>query len=278
MEEDIERRARLRQRFNDAFECFTIVQAVDLRGSNLPPALRFHPRAWRDPTQLELSRRQIGCALSHVRVLEEFLQSGEKFCIVLEDDVIGDADGVRSACDLMRKLPPDAFVLLGGQEGLKGRRYLAGTKLAGTDAWRLLPISLQFAARAVSYGVTRRSAELILMRQTQSLDHPDHWSALLRGYHNVFYTELFEHPVDLRWSHMEQARLQAKRRFALTRVLEDGVVETARRSISKVVLVVTSPFLGMVRIPEKLDSESVAPAYRAKRWWERACGGLRLWR
>lgn len=248
MKEDFNRRYELRLRFPESYDRFIIVDAVDLRDKHLE-LREFEPRAWGDPAQMELTKRQVGCALSHVGVLKSFVKSETERCLVLEDDVIGDDESLLRIQRLMDRLPRDSFVLLGGQEGLKGRRYLTGSSVAGTEAWWVPPISRHFIARTVAYAVTRSSAEAILKRQEQSLDHPDHWSSLLRGYRNVYFAEILKHPQDLENSHMEAARLVANSRSRMTRLIEDGVWETAVRNAAKLVIHVGLPFPSLQPIP-----------------------------
>lgn len=248
MKSDVARRTELRRRFGSVYDSFTLIEGV--QGIDKPPG-SFRPRAWRDPNQKELATRQIGCALSHVRALERFLESKATRCLILEDDVIGDPQCLHCTWALMGELPQDAFVLLGGQEGLRGRRYLAGIKLMGLDAWRLPQISRQFAARAVSYGVTRNVAEIILARQKACLDNPDQWDSLLQGHRNVFFAEIFRHPLDLAASHIEPMRLAARRRPIFSRILEDGIWVSVRRNLSKLATVTIFPLFGVTRIPSK---------------------------
>lgn len=255
LQTDAGRRANLRRSFGATYDTFSIVNAVDLRGRYRQPD-RFRPRAWCDPDQRALTEAQVACALSHVRALEEFMDTTFQRCIVFEDDVIGDEKSLRSVTELLVRLPQDAFVLLGGQQGLKGRHYLIGTKVPDANAWRLPGIARQFTARAVAYSVCRQAARLILRRQRAHLDHPDHWSALLRGYRQFFYTEIFEHPVDLKASHMEAERKLVNASPLYIKILRDGVVESSCRAVSKILVRIAPRILNYAVIPAEPDGSS----------------------
>ena len=75
----------------------------------------FQHRVNHNPTDGEL-----GCSLSHMKAFKQFLQSGQDWVCILEDDAIIDKDFKEfiSTVD-ERVLNKDALYLLGGQDGLR---------------------------------------------------------------------------------------------------------------------------------------------------------------
>lgn len=238
------RRSRLRQQFGDIYDRFIIVDATD--ASVLPD---------RRPAQCRCNRRrpltivEEACALSHREVLQRFLAGGAAACVVLEDDVEGGVAAVEKALKLMNEVPEDAFVLLGGQQGLRNRYFVYGRRLelAGGAAWQLSRIDRRFISRACCYGLTRKAAARLLEHQDRCLDRADNWRRLLRGCGAVYMTDLLAHPVDLSASHIEAGRAAVTGASSVRRIWADGVIYTIATALLKLTWPSIAKCLGFER-------------------------------
>ena len=244
---DHARRAAMRARFGEAWGRMQVVDAVDLRSDDAAgPATLPAPgrRARRHP----MTRAETGCALSHMQVMERFLRGDAGCCLVLEDDAEGRAADVARVSTIMQALPADAIVVLGGQQGLRNRRYLYGMQVA-EGLWRIPPACRRFMARTCCYALTRAAARIVLSRQRYRLERADQWNVLLRGHRHVYFADVFRHPEDMAASRIEAAR-HATRGGALSRIGQDGVFYTLGSALLKAALPVLGPLLDCQRIPQ----------------------------
>ncbi|MFA7418026.1 MAG: glycosyltransferase family 25 protein, partial [Acholeplasma sp.] len=91
--QDVERRAVLKDQFPRYYDQFIHIQAVD--GRKLPAqeyftkTLPFLKKYNRPMTPAE-----VGCALSHIKALEAFLETDATHALVLEDDIIGSDENI----------------------------------------------------------------------------------------------------------------------------------------------------------------------------------------
>jgi hypothetical protein len=131
-----------------------------LRGTTLNG--RFWPGA---EGSAKLSRGQLACATGHLTILTRFLQSGEEFCLIVEDDVefIQEAFLFESVLyDVRHADPLWSWIHCGGIGGVvEGPRWAAmGTELKGA---RLV---IECSWNTCCYFISRRGACSILSRAT----------------------------------------------------------------------------------------------------------------
>lgn len=217
--DDYRRREVLASRFPERFSSFKFVDALDFR-LGAPSAVMESVKC-RRLVRNPLSAAEVGCALSHLKALEIAASGRAKSVLILEDDVIGTDDAVSMVEALVSALPEDHFLLCGGQEGLKGRRFLYGQSYRGV-AYRVPKVLTRFTARACCYAVSPNVAARVAERQRNCLDRADHWRALLKEEENIFYAKLFSHPLDLTQSHLEGDRFLVKQRSPLRQAWGDG--------------------------------------------------------
>jgi len=246
LKRDTQRRKLLKERFPAYWPYFSVIDAVDAQ--HRPPHPPLAPHTNRHP----LTQGEIACALSHLKALQAFLESGKKNCIVLEDDVEGDDAALTQALVLIENIPNDGFALLGGQQGLRNNRFVYGApiKLGGFTAWRITSLSYRFISRACCYGLTSNTAQLLVEKQRQALDRADHWHALLKPVRSVYFANLFSHPHDLRPSHLEGQRGVAQR-TVFKRLNNDGLRYTLHSQVAKAWLVLSSPWRGLKPMTDK---------------------------
>jgi len=246
---DWERREKLRSYFGRAWDWLNIVDAVD--SQDLPAQLLAQCNG---NNRKPLGPREIAVAMSHMEILKRFIQTDAHACIVFEDDVVGESEAVTKAAKLVELMSGNSFMLLGGQQGLRNRRFVYGrkTKFGDMTCWELPRPSWRFTSRACCYALTRYAAQQILSQQHLCLDRADNWSRLFRPIERVFMTNLFEHPVDLSHSYIESERRRITSRPLLQRVAADGLPYTLETTAIKGIWPVIARFYGLELVPEAL--------------------------
>ncbi|MHA3055806.1 glycosyltransferase family 25 protein [Acinetobacter sp. ANC 4633] len=144
---------------------------------------------------------ELGCTLSHIAALRDFLNSDEQYAIIFEDDVIErfdiDLDDLENLIKDM-KLKPNFFLSLGGIQ-MKICNKVRGKLLPNVFfGEKILKVDLDFLdklAYAYAYVVDRGMAKRLISYHATPKIY-DHWGGLLLEKNISFYaTFLFEHPV-----------------------------------------------------------------------------------
>jgi glycosyl transferase family 25 len=244
---DLERREVLRTRFPRRFKDFKIDPALDFR-NGLPPALfsmiRFCKRNYRNP----LSPPEIGCSLSHMKAYETFLSGSASHALILEDDVLGSDLGIDEIERAITYLEDDAFLLCGGQQGLRNTRYLYGWQQR-EKLYRLPRLVVRFTARTCCYVVTRKRAAKLLAQQRSCLDRADNWKRLLSDCTNIFFMQALAHPQESNSSHIDSMRISRSRDGVWRMLLADGVFTTLSNQIVKIFIRSTARLRNLRRPP-----------------------------
>lgn len=181
-----------------------------------------------------MAAAEIACTASHITALRTFLRTRNPHCIILEDDVIGCDRMLDKAGEILKRLPETHLILLGGMEGLKGRKHLYGKPFrAVQNVYEIPKIMRHFLSRACCYGVSRDMASQLIDSQISKLTTADHWSQLTKNCSYVFFSPLLQHPTNSVDSELEAARL-TKRKGYLAQVYSDGIATTAYRNLAKI--------------------------------------------
>lgn len=207
--DDTERRGKIEKSFPKYYEQFQRVDAVKGRDLSVSEFYQYVEKTYINQNRRLLSPGELGCSLSHVKLYKDFLASGASHALVLEDDVIGDDAAIESVLGLLNDLPEEALLICGGQEGLDTRKYQMGKKISQGPAtlFRVAKFSQQYTFRGCCYVITRKSAQAVLDKQFQFIALADDWDWYLSGTSlDMYYTKLFEHPLDLSTSHIEKDR------------------------------------------------------------------------
>lgn len=156
-----------------------------------------------------LTPGELGCSLSHLAALKDFIASNESYAIIFEDDVLE-----RFTVDLALlnqeiqslQLAPCFLLSLGGIQlkicdRVRGK-YL-DSMLMQQPVLQIDQDFLEYLSSAYAYVVDRAMAELLLQYH-QSLRVYDHWHALVeQKIPFTFYaTYLFDHPVVTQAKHL----------------------------------------------------------------------------
>lgn len=187
----------------------------------------------------KLSNTEAACALGHIRIYNELVNSTDKYWVVLEDDVLVNKERIGVLCDILKKIDGDkpSVYILGGQDGINAAKYFVGKTVLQEQKFRILQSyrSSEYVFRTCCYIITKEAANRIANGNSELMYAADNWSEF---YANKWIVEpfiiqpsLFSHPVDLSGSHIQQSRSQkntflqtiTRPFFVLGRILRYGV-------------------------------------------------------
>lgn len=163
-----------------------------------------------------LTPGELGCTLSHLAALKDFLASGDDYAVIFEDDAIErfyvDFEQIEQEISGMN-LTNCFFLSLGGIQlricdRVRGQ-YL-DCSLLGQSILQIDPDFLENLSYAYAYVVDRAMAELLLQYHHSPRVY-DHWKALADlGTSFTFYaTYIFDHPIieqEKHLSYLEEER------------------------------------------------------------------------
>lgn len=149
-----------------------------------------------------LTPGELGCTLSHLRVLAKFLETDENFALILEDDAILDKDFSYQTLynELMSlDLPENLLLSLGGiqmKECRKVRGKYCKFSLFNQEVLEVVPDFYRRVNYTVSYIVDRKMAKTLL-EYHKPIRRTDDWSFLydFDSTAHIFMTYLVDHPV-----------------------------------------------------------------------------------
>lgn len=206
------RRDTLKQIFPKSYEKFILIDAVDGR---ILSAKEYYDKAMMSYKLLQkirgfiMSPSELGCTLSHIKALENFIKSNEKFAIILEDDIIGNDIDLLKIQNIVYSLDRNSIFICGGQDGVK--QYLYGKKI-DDNFYEVSKFSYKFICRTCCYVVTRASAKHILKYQNKNYGIADYWNEILKESGiKIYYANILKHPENLLDSNIEEDRIKFKK-------------------------------------------------------------------
>jgi len=201
---DDQRRAALEKQFKQHSQTFHYIDAVD--GRKIEANLYFHRiLSFYDFAERLMTPSEVGCALSHVKALNAFIESKEPYALILEDDIIGTDEQLQQLSKLAPILPPSSVLIAGGQDGIKSSRLLG--KCYQDGMYKVANISHNYITRSCCYIITREAAKKILNHHKDMLTIADWWGIILHNKQiDLFYKEVLKHPLDLGNSNLEKDR------------------------------------------------------------------------
>lgn len=204
LKKDEARRQKLKERFK-SYDEFSLIEAVDGRTMNAMEYFK-HAVASFNAYGKFLSPAEIGCTLSHMKAYGEFLKSEAKFALMFEDDVIGSDEGIKEAFKLAEKMPSNAILICGCQDGLEGR-FSAFGKRVDEKLYLVSAHSCSAIYRAAAYILTKDSAKALLETHKRAICTTDFWSYLLKENKlDMYFSDIFAHPTDLSDSSIQSTR------------------------------------------------------------------------
>lgn len=219
----------MQKKFPRYYPKFHIIDAVDAREESSAEFIQKYDKPCPHDKRRPLTKGEKCCAISHLLALEDFLQSGDERCIIVEDDVFGSDNNFDEAADWLDKLNLHGLAVLGGQQGLRGERFIVGREINGSGFIELNDLSKEFLSRACCYSVDRACAQGLIRSQKNCLTRADDWSRLTDN-GNMFFSKIFSHPLDLTNSNLEAGR-QGKSFFI--KIKNDGILNLIRRNLKK---------------------------------------------
>lgn len=226
LKEATSRRAALAQRFPKWFPKMVICEAVNGRTLTAEQYFSLIKHSYLKYSRI-MTPSEVGCALSHMKVWEDFLESDAKYALILEDDVLGTDSDIVTVLGFLRiinhKIGPYFVWLCGGMDGLPTEKVLC-RKTPVCGVFEIPTISWRYVYRTVSYVVSRESVHVLLAKQSSADLHiADDWRRLLaRSGLKLLYSHIFHHPVEQTLSRIEQERIAAqpiKRKNVLQKLL-----------------------------------------------------------
>ncbi|WP_180105667.1 MULTISPECIES: glycosyltransferase family 25 protein [unclassified Acinetobacter] len=232
LKRDAARREAMQKRFPKYYSQFHIIDAVDAKDASNAELIAKYDKPCPSDKRRPLTQGEKCCAISHLLVLENFLQSGNEHCIIIEDDIIGEDADFDEVIALLRNNELNGLVVLGGQEGLKNTKYLIGSQVSSA-LWQVSKVARRFLFRTCCYSLDTETAKLIISSQSTCLTRADAWNKILPNRVDFFYSEKFRHPVDLKLSSLE-----ADRRVdgILRRVYKDGLPQLLINNFTKLLV------------------------------------------
>lgn len=243
LKRDIERREQMQKKFPRYYPKFHIIDAVDAKDESSAEIIQKYDKPCPHDKRRPLTKGEKCCAISHLLALEDFLQSGDERCIIIEDDIFGNDRDFDEAIYLTQQTKSEDLVILGGQQGLKNSSYLFGYKLKD-NFWSVSKLSSEFITRACCYAISRDAANIILQVQYACLTRSDFWAKYEKEI-DIYYSNIFFHPVDLTNSNLEEFR---KKSF-LQKIYEDGMFYLFKRQLLKLKLKLFFLNTDLVRLP-----------------------------
>lgn len=142
-----------------------------------------------------LSPAELGCTLSHLKALNIFLQSENKYALVLEDDVLFKESVDFGKIDL-DSLGRDFVFLLGGInltlcKKIRGKNIL----LSNINILKVNKPFRRFLYYTMGYIVDREAAKNIIAYHKYSCKKADDWAGFSEVYSTQFYmADILDHP------------------------------------------------------------------------------------
>ncbi|MDH0970465.1 glycosyltransferase family 25 protein [Acinetobacter johnsonii] len=170
-----------------------------------------------------LTPSEVGCTLSHLTALENFLKTDDKYALIIEDDILGEDKDIDYLKSLMKKIDFSGVLLCGGQDGLNYWKYVLAKKDID-EVYHISKFSIKFLSRTCCYVVSRDFAEYLLKFHEKNLSLADDWYKILRKTsYSFLYLDILSHPIDLSNSHIESERSKFYEKSSFKRILEQGI-------------------------------------------------------
>ncbi|CAM1370237.1 conserved hypothetical protein [Tenacibaculum litoreum] len=231
LDEDIQRRETLEKSFPLYYPKIIKVSAVDGRKITAKSYYNSIINTYHTTNKL-LSPAELGCTLSHIKALKEFLESDNEYALILEDDVMGNDNNIDKIFSLAQNISSNTLLICGGQEGLSGRKYQFGRISKMDGLVEVSPFSYRHVFRTCCYLVTKKSAKAIVDHQGKNLTLADKWDVFFKGTDiKIYYKNILSHPKELVNSHIEQDRAYLKSKTFYEKLLSKDIFKIVARKL-----------------------------------------------
>lgn len=94
LEQDIQRRSELAQRFPENYPKMHWIKAINSNGFSAKDYFSYATQYFHSHKKM-ITPSEVGCTLSHIKALEIFLKTDEEYALILEDDIIGEDESIK---------------------------------------------------------------------------------------------------------------------------------------------------------------------------------------
>lgn len=230
LKQDALRREKIKKQFSKTYEEFQIIDAIDGREISAKEYFK-SIQGYFNKYKRIMSPAELGCTLSHIKALESFLYSDNKYALILEDDVIGTDESIYKICSLVDSLTDNSLLLCGGQLNFPEKRYRYSKKITNEEICVVHNFSYKFMYGTCCYLVTRKSAKKILEHHSNThITLADKWDVFFKDSKiKIYYIDILKHPVDLTDSHIESDRAINKKSLLEKIFVRDILLKIFRR-------------------------------------------------
>lgn len=223
LEQDTQRRNELARRFPQTYPKMQWIQAIN--GKNLPAKEYFsYVQQYFNTHQKIITPSEVGCTLSHIKALEIFLEKGDEYCLILEDDIIGNDADLETIKSVIIKNKFDGLILCGGQIPFGIEKYKLYKEVCDS-VYVVANFSKKYFYGTCCYVVNRRVAQHIVEYHSKELNKADRWDEILGKNINLYYMNVLNHPFEQTHSHIENERsaFYMKEKNFFKRVYKQGI-------------------------------------------------------
>jgi len=154
-----------------------------------------------------LTPGEVGCTLSHLGVLNKFLETNEEYCLVLEDDIIGNDNHLFQIEKIIDNIDLNGVINFRNQNGFGFEKFILGKEMSIKGLYQIPRFSAKFILGTCAYCIDRNSAKKIIDFHEKYFNVADCWGDILRlSDINLYYFPLINHPEDDFSSNIEQER------------------------------------------------------------------------
>ena len=123
LEKDVHRREQLAKQFTQFYPTMNIIDAVDGRKLS-DDIIRNLTKGYVQKYHKQMSPGELGCTMSHIKALEQFLESDSDVALILEDDILGTDENIQKLIDLnVSSVDDNAMVMCWNQKGSARVKY-----------------------------------------------------------------------------------------------------------------------------------------------------------
>lgn len=204
LEKDILRRKNLKRIFPKNYCNMIIINAIN--GKKIPAEEFFvYSNQFYKNNKKLISPSEVGCTLSHIKAYKEFLETNEEYCLIIEDDIIGNDSDISKIENIILNNRPKGIILFGGQEGVPKDYWNYVLAKQNKNLYLISDFSKKFLFGAYCYVINRSVAEELIEMHNKSFNFADNWGDLIKM-NNMYFFNLIKHPENFIDSNINNER------------------------------------------------------------------------
>ncbi|WP_180177026.1 glycosyltransferase family 25 protein [Acinetobacter sp. YH12039] len=204
LEKDTMRRENLKNFFPKNYCNMKIINAINGKKITAEEFFLYSNQFYKTHKKI-IAPSEVGCTLSHIKAYKDFLETNEEYCLVIEDDIIGNDDDISEIENIILSDRPEGIVLFGGQEGVPKDywKYVLAKKTK--NLYLISNFSKKFLFGAYCYVINRSVAEELVEMHNRNFNFTDNWGDLIK-LNNMYFFNLIKHPQDFIDSNINSER------------------------------------------------------------------------